>query len=80
MGGYFTTPLGNQISYDPNESLSNKEGIFCSFNRDLHDKSIEFIQSLKTESDRKEEFKDLIWYFIVFLILSTHIPKDKISK
>lgn len=33
MGGYFTTPLGNQISYDPNESLSNQEGIFCSLDR-----------------------------------------------
>lgn len=36
MGGYFTTPLGNQISYDPNESLSNQEGIFCSLDKGIH--------------------------------------------
>lgn len=49
MGGNFTTPLGNQISYDPNESLSNREGIFCSFDKEVHNKSIEFIKGLKLD-------------------------------
>lgn len=49
MGGNFTTPLGNEISYDPNDSLSNSEGIFCSFDKEIHKKSVEFIKSLKLD-------------------------------
>ena len=49
MGGNFTTPLGNEINYDPNESLSNNEGIFCSFDKEMHNKSVEFIKSLKLD-------------------------------
>ncbi len=33
MGGNFTTPTGKNITYNPNESLENAEGIFCSFNK-----------------------------------------------
>ncbi len=33
MGGYFTTPLGNKISYDPKDSSLNNEGIICSFDK-----------------------------------------------
>jgi len=49
MGGKFTTPTGHQITYHPQETRSNPEGIFCSLNPEVHSKSINFMKSLKEE-------------------------------
>ena len=35
LGGYFATPYGKQLVYDPNgdKEFKNKEGFFCTLNK-----------------------------------------------